>query len=420
MMIVFYCKFGYYLKNQESGYTMKKFLHNFKILFVLLCMVVLVILFGDKVPTEIKSFFYAISLTIKNIIIFLLPIIIFTFLWSSLIALQKQAGKFILLLLVLVTISNFIAIMAGYSAGFNILPLVKLKLTSISNIYPLLPTWKLILPQIASTEFALAVSIILGLFFAFRPNPLVSRLAQKLNSAVIHFFKKYFTPILPLFILGFLLKLEHDKILTDLMLAYGPIVVVIVATQILYIILMYLIAANFSLNKCWAQIKNMLPAGITAFSTISSAATLPITIMGTEKNLTDPNFARIIIPATCNIHSIGSAIGLPIVALAAMQAFNLNLPNLSDFLIFAVYYTLAKYAVAGVPGGVIVVVAPLLELYLGFTPGMIGVVTAVYLLLDTFGTMTNVLGNGAFAIIFSKVMSFGNSKFNEKKHPQTK
>ncbi len=372
-------------------------------LFVLLTMLAMVIFLGKFIPTQTKSFSYAISLSIKSLLIFFLPLIIFIFLSSSLIALQNKAGKFILLLLAMVTLSNFIAIMVGYTAGFNLLPLFKFKLTFTNNILPLIPTWKLNLPQLINTETALLVSIILGLFFAFKPDNFVNSWSQKLNFALIHFFKKYFTPILPLFILGFLFKLEHEKILTELITSYGKIAGVFVGTQLFYIIAIYLIAANFNLITFWQQLKNMMPASITAFSTISSAATLPVTIICTEKNLKNPTFAEIIIPATCNIHSIGSAIGLPIIALATMHAFNLNLPEFKDFIVFACYYTLAKFSVAGVPGGVVVVVAPLLELYLGFTPEMIGIVTAVYLLFDTFGTMTNVTGNGAFAIVFSKI-----------------
>jgi Na+/H+-dicarboxylate symporter len=378
-------------------------LSRFKLLFTLIGLLTITIIFGNLVPIAVKSFFYAISLSIKNILVFLLPFIIFIFLCSSLIALQHQAGKFVVLLLILVTISNFIGIIAGYEVGVNILPLMEFKMTASNNNLQLFPTWNLALPQIVATKFVLPASTILGLFFAFKPNNHVSHIAQKLDRAIIHFFKIYFTPILPLFILGFLLKLEHEKILSGLVTSYGPILLLIVSTQLLYIIIMYLIAAKFKLSKSWEQIKNMIPATITAFSTISSAATLPVTIMCTEKNLKDKNFAKIIVPATCNAHSLGSAIGLTIVALAALQAFHAGLPDFKNFIDFAIYFTLAKYAIAGVPGGAVVVAAPLLESYLGLTPEMIGIVTAVYLLFDTFGTATNVTGNGAFAIIFSKV-----------------
>ncbi len=376
---------------------------KFKLLIILLGILAATIIFGNLVPVTVKAFFYALSLSIKNLLVFFLPLVIFIFLWSSLIALQKQAGKFVILLIILVTLFNFISIMTGYGVGVNILPLLKFKIAAVSNELSLIPTWNLALPQLMSTELALLISFILGLFFAFKPNPKVSWLAQKLNTAVIYFFKHYFTPILPLFILGFLFKLEHERVLSGLVVSYGPILLLLALTQLLYLMIMYLIAVNFKIGDFFEQIKNIIPALITAFSSMSSAATLPVTTLCVEKNLKDKNFAQIIIPTTCNIHSVGSGIGITIVALATIQSFHLGFPTLGNFIIFAVYYTLAKYAAAGVPGGGIIVAAPLLEAYLGFTPEMIGIITAIYMLFDTFGTAANVGGNGAFAVIFSKI-----------------
>jgi len=383
---------------------MQDFFTRFKLLFILLIVLSVTILFGDQIPTTIKSFSYAISISIKNAIVFILPIIVFIFMCGSLITLQNQAGKFVILLLTLVTISNFIAIMTGYTVGVNILPTIKLNSLTLGSSNPNLePLWNLNLPQIINIKFAILTSIILGLFFAFKPNKHITHISLKLNEVIIYFFEHYFTPILPLFILGFLLKLQYEKTLLWLITLYGPILLLIISIQLLYITLLYMVAADFKFRDFFNSIKNMMPAIITGFSTSSSAATLPVTILCIKKNLNNPSFAKIIGPATCNIHTIGSAIGITIMALATMQAFNMQLPNFNNFLGFAIYFTFAKYAVAGVPGGAVVVAAPLLELYLGFTPEMIGMVTAVYLLFDSLGTAINISGNGVFAIIFSNL-----------------
>jgi len=187
------------------------------------------------------------------------------------------------------------------------------------------------------------------------------------------------------------------------MTSYGTVLLLVVSVQFLYIILLFIIPAKFRISKFFKYIKNILPATITAFSTASSAATMPITTMGTENNLEDKMFARAIVPSTCNIHTLGSAICLTVLALATLKAFGMDLPDYKNFVDFMLYFALAKFAVAGVPGGVVVIAAPLLETYLGFTPEMIGLITALYLLFDPFGITANVSCNGAFAIIFSKI-----------------
>jgi Na+/H+-dicarboxylate symporter len=81
-------------------------------------------------------------------------------------------------------------------------------------------------------------------------------------------------------------------------------------------------------------------------------------------------------------------------------------PILHVFAIFALFYGISTFAVVAVPGGVLLIVIPLLEKYLAFSPEMIGVVTVVYLLFDPFGTATNITMNGGFTIIFSKIFNF--------------
>jgi Na+/H+-dicarboxylate symporter len=167
------------------------------------------------------------------------------------------------------------------------------------------------------------------------------------------------------------------------------------------------------LQKFWGYIKNVLPATITGLSTLSSAATMPILILCTEKNLKDPEVAEIVIPATINTHTLGSALGVTILTLTTLLAFGKPLPDLAGFLEFGFFYALAKFAVAAVPGGAIIVVTPLLETYFHFSSEMIGLITAIYMLFDPFGTATNVTGNGFFTIAFSKLFKFNFNHDND-------
>jgi Na+/H+-dicarboxylate symporter len=101
------------------------------------------------------------------------------------------------------------------------------------------------------------------------------------------------------------------------------------------------------------------------------------------------------------------------VALVISFSFGNWLPDLSHCLIFALHFVVAKFAVAAVPGGGILVMLPILEKYLGFTPDMLGLITAVYVLFDSFITGCNVAGNGSFAIIFDRITGCM-GKFSQK------
>ena len=387
----------------KDGVDVVKVLRKYQLPITLICLIVGAIAVGDYIPVIIKSGLYAFSLTVKEVLVFLLPFIIFSFLFHSLISLKQRAVLFVVLLLAMVALSNFLAIITGFSVGSTVLPLFDLNLHVGAPAEALIPLWEFKLHKFIANEPAIIVGIIAGTYFAVRPNKTADKIGANMSTLASAFLKKIFMPILPIFILGFVLKLDYEDMMTHIFHTYGEVLFIVVLTQLFYVCFIYSLASSMKLKRMFRYIQNILPATITGFSSISSAATMPVTILCTEKNLENPTFARMIVPATANIHTLGSAIGLTILALATMLAFGHGLPNLGDFLTFAFYYTMAKFAVAGIPGGVIIVVAPLLEHYLGFTSDMIGLITAIYLLFDPFGTATNVTCNGAFAIIFSKI-----------------
>ncbi len=377
--------------------------HKLKLPLILMSVLLGPLLLGQYVPYEVKSFSYALSLTMKSLLKLVLPFIIFSFIFSCLSRLQDGALSFVVLLIGAVFVSNFSALMVGYGAanvGFEFLSFNEHPMHISTHLLPLwhFPHWLLI-----TNQTALIAGFSLGILSSMRPNERVRQLGLKLNVYANAFLKKCFIPVLPLFVLGFVFKLEHEKILTHSLTVYGPILFLIVLTHWLYLSSWYLVASRFSLKRLAVYLKNVLPAIITGFSTISSAASMPILLEGTEKNLKNKEEADIIVPSVINIHTTGSAIALPILAIATMLTFGLPFPSLNTFLIFAFYTALAKYAVAAIPGGVIIVVAPLFEAYLGFSSEMVGLITAVYMILDPFGTAANVASNGVFPILFSKL-----------------
>jgi len=151
------------------------------------------------------------------------------------------------------------------------------------------------------------------------------------------------------------------------------------------------------------SVKNMLPAAIAGFSTMSSAAAMPLTIIGAEKNCENKDLARSVIPATVNIHLIGDCFAIPIFAYAVLKNFGFAQPSEIGYLYFAVYFVLAKFSVAAIPSGGILVMLPILKDHLSFTPEMLSLITALYILFDPVITCANVLGNGAFAMILDKL-----------------
>ena len=168
----------------------------------------------------------------------------------------------------------------------------------------------------------------------------------------------------------------------------------------IYLTILYIIA-TIKRNLPWGAIgKNLIAPGITAFSTMSSAAALPLSIKAASKNIEDSNMANIVIPSTVNIHMIGDAICIPLIAMLILTAFGMPAPSLSQYITFAGLFTITKFSGAGVPGGSIFVMIPVLESALGFSGEMTALITIFYMLMDPITTTGNVIGNNLFVIHF--------------------
>lgn len=370
----------------------------------LIVVIAFALIFGDQLPSQMTSFFYSLSLSIKEILITLLPFIIFTYLASCILSLKQGAIFFITVLLSMVLVSNFLSILTGYLAHMGNLIAVTSKGTATGNMAALEPLWDLGLPKFIGNDHALFLGLGVGILFTYWRMTQVEKGIIILKKYVDFFMGQLFIPILPLFILGFVLKLKYDGILGEILQEYAPVLGVIVALQIFYLIVIYSIAAQFNFSKTIHCFKNVLPAALAGFSTMSSAAAMPLSIQAAENNTGDPEVARAVIPATLNIHMIGDSMTISIMVMVLMRTFGFEALTFSDYLTFAGYFMISKFAVAAVPGGTIFVMVPVLETHLGFTSEMSALITALYILFDPITTFANVSGNGAFAVLFNRIM----------------
>ena len=381
---------------------------QFALIIKLVLAIVLIMFFGDLVPEGIQRAFYTLSISIKETLVFLMPLIVFAFIFSCLSSFQQKAPLLIVMVLLLVTASNFIFNQLGYFVGDLFFPYFNTPDTTspaalTSDLHPLMPFFTIPFPELIRPDIALIIGTIAGLYGAFWGTEKLARWGDYLKNKVQLALTRVFIPLVPLYVIGFLFKIQHDDSLLVMLSGYGPMIGLIILTQ-LFAILIYFYKVNLgNIKNIKASLRNAFPSGLVGFSTMSSVASLPLTIEAAEKNTKNKSLAQMIIPATVNIHHVGDSISVPIL-MAAVYAINGFEPmSYGTFLIFSMYYMVAKYAVASVPGGEIIVLLPILEGQFGFNSSMSGLITTLYILIDPFGTTTNVTTNGAFAILMDKL-----------------
>lgn len=380
-----------------------RYLFTINLSIKFLIVICFALIFGQYLSLTLKSGFYALSLTLEEILMFTMPGVIFTFLFSCMLSFKKKALVFVSILFFTICISNFTSAILAYIFGILTLSQMNLAFQSVQQTSTLLlPLWTFELPHAISCEYALIIALGLGIVFIIYPSEQVDRAAQKLRRWVNIFLEKVFSPLLPLFTLGFILKMQYEGTLVFIIQDYGPILALIFAFCLIYLTSLYCIAAKFNLSQAYTYFKNVLPSGIMGFTTMSSIATLPVTLRAAEKNTKNPIVSDAVISFTVNMHLIGDSLAIPIMALAILISFGHPLPMFGQYLFFAGYFVLCRFAVAAVPGGGILIVLPILESYLGFSAEMSVLITTLFIIFDPLATAINVMGNGGFSILINQ------------------
>ncbi len=150
-----------------------------------------------------------------------------------------------------------------------------------------------------------------------------------------------------------------------------------------------------------AHFKAMSPALITAFSTSSSSATLPITIECVEKRAGVSNrICSLVVPLGATVNMAGSALYECVAAMFIAQAYGLDLSFTSQFLIVLIALV-TSMGIAGVPSGGLIAVIVILKV-IGLPPEGIGLFIAVDRLLDMCRTTVNVFSDSCCAILVAR------------------
>ncbi|OGU61220.1 MAG: hypothetical protein A2X64_06570 [Ignavibacteria bacterium GWF2_33_9] len=155
---------------------------------------------------------------------------------------------------------------------------------------------------------------------------------------------------------------------------------------------------NFKVKDFFSKIRN---AQTIAFSTSSSAATLPVTMEIAEKELKLPRkITSFVLPLGATINMDGTALLQGVAAIFIAQFFDIDL-NLMQQLTIIFMGVLASIGTAPVPGVGIIMLIGILQ-SVGLPLEGIGIILGVDRILDMSRTITNITGDLTVACVVSK------------------
>lgn len=187
--------------------------------------------------------------------------------------------------------------------------------------------------------------------------------------------------------------------------AFGPMLTffftVIAALLIHALVALPLLLYFFGRVHPYAHIKAMAPALLTAFSTASSSATLPVTMECLEKNSGVSNrVSGFVLPLGATVNMDGTALYECAAALFIAQAYGLDL-TLGQQAAVVVTALLTSIGVAGIPAASLVAIGVILGV-LGLPLEAIGVLLITDRLLDMMRTSVNIFSDSCGAVVIAR------------------
>ena len=152
----------------------------------------------------------------------------------------------------------------------------------------------------------------------------------------------------------------------------------------------------------WRLYPAMAPALLTAFSTASSSATLPLSLQCLENRAkVSPRIAGFVMPLGASVNHAGSALYECAAAMFIAQAYGLHLSFGTQFTV-VILALITSMGIAGIPAASLVGIAIILAA-VGLPAEAIGVLLVFDRILDMCRTSINVLADAACTVIVARL-----------------
>lgn len=215
--------------------------------------------------------------------------------------------------------------------------------------------------------------------------------------------------ISPFAVMALMMSLVVEAPNPELFIALGMYTLSVILGLLIILIIYGIMVKVFAKKSPLFFYKGILPAQLFAFTTSSSAATLPVTLECVENNLgVSKEVSGFVLPIGATVNMDGTSLYQAVAAIFIAQAFGMDL-SLSAQLGIIVTATLASIGSAAVPGaGMVMLVIVLAQA--GIPEAGLALIFAVDRPLDMLRTTINVTGDTVVALIVDKHIKHKNQK----------
>lgn len=372
----------------------------------ILVAIVLGIALGLFLPDAVVRVFITFNGLFGNFLTFIIPLIIVGLITPAISELGKGAGKWLGITAGIAYGSTVLAGLMAFAVCMLVLPRI-LEEGSITDVADpeaglLEPFFTVEMPLVFGVMTALLVAFVVGIGLTLLQTDTMHKGFVELRSIVEKVISAVIIPFLPLYVFGIFLNMTSAGQVWEVISTFIGVIVLVFLLTVVLLLAQYGTAGAITGRNPFRALRTMLPAYATALGTSSSAATIPVTLrQAVEAGVSRP-VASFVVPLCATIHLAGSTVKIVSFSLAVMLLSGLDV-SVGVFIGFIFMLGITMVAAPGVPGGAIVTAAGLLTSMLGFSEEMVGLMIATYIAIDSFGTATNVTGDGAIAMVVDKL-----------------
>lgn len=336
---------------------------------------------------------------------FVVPLIIIAFIAPSIAKLGAGSGKLLGMSAAFAYGSTVIAGLLAYVAATTILPNFIHQSTNTEIAEGAREAgeafFKMEMDPMMGIMTALLMAFLLGIGMAAIKGKTMLSFFEEFNLIIDKVISVVIIPLLPFHIFGIFLNMTYTGEVANVLSVFVFVFIMIIILHLIMLTLQYTVAGTLNKRNPFVLMKTMLPAYLTAIGTQSSAATIPVTLRQAKKTGASERVTNFAVPLFATIHLSGSTITIVSCSIGVMMMNGIDI-SFGSYLQFIFMLGVAMIAAPGVPGGAVVAATGLLTSMLGFNESMVALMIALYLAQDSFGTATNVTGDGALAMIVDR------------------
>ena len=344
---------------------------------------------------------------------FIVPLLILGLVTPSIADAGRDAGRFLLTVMVLSYLSTCAASLFAYFSAGSLLPLYVAKgsVAAAGKGVEILPYVDLKIPPVCDVLTALALAFMIGVGAVVTGSETVKRWFAEFGEIVKLTIMKVIIPGLPVYILTMICEMTASGKIGAMAGTMVKVIGTGWALTIVFLVLLYTLAGLVARRNPLVCLWNMGSAYLTALSIASSSAVIPVTLECCEKNGISKDVRNFVVPLCANVHMVGSAIKMITSVLAVVLIYGLNV-SFPQVVHFTCMFAIAAVAAPGVMCGVLMASVGFVESILGLNPEQVAVMMTFYMALDGYGPAANVTGDGAIALVCERF--WGSCRENRK------